>query len=213
MVSMPDQPRTSYLVARLDRLIRARLVDALRPFEVTVPQYTLLSVLDIRPGLSNAQLARRSYISAQAMHQLVNGLEAEKETLGERLLLDPRVTIYGGGREDVQPAWRNDGHAEGDVARVDEVNACGQQLPGLPCWCDADVLRALAADGVVQQFEDHAVADLEIEEFALEVGFVEEDVAVRGTNHAAALAARQALDAAGGFLAGIYRPWRNSARR
>ena len=76
MVSMPDQPRTSYLVARLDRLIRARLVDALRPFEVTVPQYTLLSVLDIRPGLSNAQLARSSYISAQAMHQLVNGLEA-----------------------------------------------------------------------------------------------------------------------------------------
>ncbi|HET9259402.1 MAG TPA: MarR family transcriptional regulator [Acidimicrobiia bacterium] len=70
------QPRTSYLVARLDRLIRARLVDALKPLEVTVPQYTLLSVLDIRPGLSNAQLARRSYISAQAMHQVVNGLEA-----------------------------------------------------------------------------------------------------------------------------------------
>jgi DNA-binding MarR family transcriptional regulator len=70
-----SQPKTSYLVARLDRLIRARLVDALKPIDVTVPQYTLLSVLAHRPGLSNAQLARRSYVSAQAMHPLVSGLE------------------------------------------------------------------------------------------------------------------------------------------
>ncbi len=69
------QPRISYLVARLDRLIRSRLSDALRPFDVSVTQYTLMSVLDHRPGLSNAQLARRSYISAQAMHQLVQSLE------------------------------------------------------------------------------------------------------------------------------------------
>lgn len=69
------EPRTSYLVARLDRLIRSQLADALKPFDITVPQYTLLSVLERRPGLSNAQLARRSYITAQAMHQVVNGLE------------------------------------------------------------------------------------------------------------------------------------------
>jgi DNA-binding MarR family transcriptional regulator len=62
-------------VARLDRLVRSRLAEALRPLGVTVPQYTLMSVLDHRPGLSNAQLARRSYISAQAMHQLVQTLE------------------------------------------------------------------------------------------------------------------------------------------
>jgi DNA-binding MarR family transcriptional regulator len=68
-------PRTSYLVARLDRLVRSQLADALVPFELSVPQYTLLSVLEHRPGLSNAQLARRSYITAQAMHQVVNGLE------------------------------------------------------------------------------------------------------------------------------------------
>ena len=68
-------PRTSYLVARLDRLVRSQLTDVLEPFELTVPQYTLLSVIEHRPGLSNAQLARRSYITAQAMHQVVNGLE------------------------------------------------------------------------------------------------------------------------------------------
>jgi DNA-binding MarR family transcriptional regulator len=68
-------PRTSYLVARLDRLVRSQLTDVLEPFDLSVPQYTLLSVLQHRPGLSNAQLARRSYITAQAMHQVVNGLE------------------------------------------------------------------------------------------------------------------------------------------
>jgi DNA-binding MarR family transcriptional regulator len=73
----PDEkgPRTSYLVARLDRLVRSQLTDVLEPFDLTVPQYTLLSVIEHRPGLSNAQLARRSYITAQAMHQVVNGLE------------------------------------------------------------------------------------------------------------------------------------------
>lgn len=78
-------PRTSYLVARLDRLVRSQLVDALEPFDLSVPQYTLLSVIEHRPGLSNAQLARRSYITAQAMHQVVNGLE-------ERGLIARRVS-------------------------------------------------------------------------------------------------------------------------
>lgn len=78
-------PRTSYLVARLDRLVRSQLTDVLEPFDLTVPQYTLLSVIEHRPGLSNAQLARRSYITAQAMHQVVNGLE-------ERGLIARRVS-------------------------------------------------------------------------------------------------------------------------
>lgn len=69
------EPRTSYLVARLDRLLRSQLGEALKPFALSVPQYTVLSVLRNRPGLSNAQLARRSYITAQAMHQMVYGLE------------------------------------------------------------------------------------------------------------------------------------------
>jgi DNA-binding MarR family transcriptional regulator len=63
------------MVARLDRLLRSHLSDVLEPLGLSVPQYTLMSVVEHRPGLSNAQLARRSYITAQAMHQVVNGLE------------------------------------------------------------------------------------------------------------------------------------------
>lgn len=71
---MPVEPRTSHLVARLDRLVAARLAKTLKPFDLSVSQYTLMSVVESRPGLSNAQLARHSYITAQAMHQLVNTL-------------------------------------------------------------------------------------------------------------------------------------------
>ncbi len=80
-----EGPRTSYLVARLDRLVRSQLANVLERFGLSVPQYTLMSVLEHRPGLSNAQLARRSYITAQAMHQMVNGLE-------ERGLITRRVS-------------------------------------------------------------------------------------------------------------------------
>jgi len=83
--SVGKGPRTSYLVARLDRLVRSQLSDVVESFDLSVPQYTLLSVLEHRPGLSNAQLARRSYITAQAMHQVVNGLE-------ERGLIARRVS-------------------------------------------------------------------------------------------------------------------------
>ena len=43
--------------------------------DVTVSQYTLLSVVAASPGLSNAQLARRSFMSAQGMNQAVKELD------------------------------------------------------------------------------------------------------------------------------------------
>jgi DNA-binding MarR family transcriptional regulator len=69
------EPRLSYLIARLDRLLRAEMADALSDFGLSVPQYTVLSVLRSRSGLSNAQLARRSYVTPQAMHQILTSLE------------------------------------------------------------------------------------------------------------------------------------------
>lgn len=71
------QPRISYLVARLDRLLRAKLGEVLAPFNLSVPQYTVLSVLRHRSELSNAQLARRAYVTPQAMHQILTSLEEE----------------------------------------------------------------------------------------------------------------------------------------
>lgn len=70
-------PRLSYMVARLDRLLRTKLSEVLAEFDLSVPQYTVLSVLARRSGLSNAQLARRAYVTPQAMHQILRSLETK----------------------------------------------------------------------------------------------------------------------------------------
>jgi DNA-binding MarR family transcriptional regulator len=67
--------RVSYLVKRVERALRARLDAALEPLDVTTTEYTALSVLAQRSGLSSAQLARRSFVTNQAMNQIVVALE------------------------------------------------------------------------------------------------------------------------------------------
>ena len=69
-------PRVSYLVARLDRLLRLWLADTLVSFDLSLPEYTALSILGRRAGLTNAQLARRTYVSPQAMQQITERLIA-----------------------------------------------------------------------------------------------------------------------------------------
>jgi len=72
---IPNSPRLSYLVKWVERGLRLRLDLALEPHGVTTPEYTALSVLRERDGLSSAQLARRVFVTAQAMNQLVIRLE------------------------------------------------------------------------------------------------------------------------------------------
>lgn len=70
-----EMPLTLYLVKRLELVIRALMDDALRPLGVTTLQYTALTVLDSRGPLSSAQLARRSFLRPQTMHEMVLSLE------------------------------------------------------------------------------------------------------------------------------------------
>lgn len=65
----------SYLIGRLDRAVRNRLNEVLAPHKLSIPQFTTLSVLKRRPGLSNAELARRALIAPQSMIQVIVGLE------------------------------------------------------------------------------------------------------------------------------------------
>jgi DNA-binding MarR family transcriptional regulator len=75
-------PRFSYAVATLERSIRRSLGAILRPFDLTVAEYTALSLIRRRDGYSNAELARRSFVSPQAMHEMISSLE--KRALLER---------------------------------------------------------------------------------------------------------------------------------
>jgi DNA-binding MarR family transcriptional regulator len=67
--------RLSYLIGRLDRAIRREMAARLRRHGLTIPQYTVMSVLRNRSELSNAQLARRSFVTPQAMNEVIASLE------------------------------------------------------------------------------------------------------------------------------------------
>jgi DNA-binding MarR family transcriptional regulator len=72
-----ESTRLLYAIARLERATRRELERGLQPLGLTVSQYTALSVLRSRSGLSSAQLARRSYVSPQAMNELIAALDAK----------------------------------------------------------------------------------------------------------------------------------------
>ena len=68
------EPRLSYVIGRLDRVLRRRLTAAVEPAGLTLPAYVALSVLRAQDGLSNAQLARRSLVTPQSMSEALTQL-------------------------------------------------------------------------------------------------------------------------------------------
>jgi len=77
-------PSLLYLVKQLELSVRARLSELVRPAGITALQYTALTVLDRHDGLSTAQLARNSFVTAQAMADMVATLEARALIRRER---------------------------------------------------------------------------------------------------------------------------------
>lgn len=68
--------RVGYELKKAQHALRLRMDAALKEVGVTTPQYAALSVLVEEPGLSNAQLARRSFVTPQTMNQILARLEA-----------------------------------------------------------------------------------------------------------------------------------------
>jgi DNA-binding MarR family transcriptional regulator len=65
-----------YLVKRTELAVRARLDELLKPAGITALQYTALTVLERHDGISAAQLARDSFVTAQSMADMVRALES-----------------------------------------------------------------------------------------------------------------------------------------
>ncbi len=55
--------------------LRAAMDAALRPQQLTVPQYACMELLGQCPGLSNAELARGAFVSRQSMNLVLRGLQ------------------------------------------------------------------------------------------------------------------------------------------
>jgi DNA-binding MarR family transcriptional regulator len=73
---MPDdEPSFIYMVGRVNQGIRREMRARLNQCELSVAEYTTLSVLAARPELSNAQLARRALVTPQSMIEILAQLE------------------------------------------------------------------------------------------------------------------------------------------
>jgi DNA-binding MarR family transcriptional regulator len=68
-------PSLLYAVKQVELAVRALMDETLRPLGVTTIQYTALTVLERRSGLTSAALARRSFVTAQTMNDIVMTLE------------------------------------------------------------------------------------------------------------------------------------------
>jgi DNA-binding MarR family transcriptional regulator len=64
-----------YRVGRVDQGIRQEMRLRLAEWDLSVTEFTALSVLKRRPELSNAQLARRSLVRPQSMNEILVKLE------------------------------------------------------------------------------------------------------------------------------------------
>jgi DNA-binding MarR family transcriptional regulator len=71
----PLNDRLVYQFVRAEHELRVVLDNALRDFGVTLTQWTVLTLLLNEPGLSAADLARRSFISQQGVAGILNRLE------------------------------------------------------------------------------------------------------------------------------------------
>lgn len=69
------EDRLGYVLKRAQQALGVRMAAALAALGLTNAQYAALSALDADPGLSNAELARRSFVTPQTMNQVVALLE------------------------------------------------------------------------------------------------------------------------------------------
>jgi len=71
----PLSHRLGYLLKRAQHALRTNMDEALGPLGLTAPQYNVLSAVETEPGISNAELARAAFVTAQSMQGIVANLE------------------------------------------------------------------------------------------------------------------------------------------
>ncbi|KTR41650.1 MarR family transcriptional regulator [Curtobacterium oceanosedimentum] len=66
-----------YVLKEAASALRAAMEDALRPLGMTVTHYSCLELLAQRPGMSNSELARGTFVTRQSMNTLLQQLERD----------------------------------------------------------------------------------------------------------------------------------------
>jgi DNA-binding MarR family transcriptional regulator len=66
-----------YLLKEASSVLRASMEAVLRPLGMTITHYSCLELLSQRPGLSNSELARGTFVTRQSMNVLLQSLERD----------------------------------------------------------------------------------------------------------------------------------------
>ena len=66
-----------YLLKEASSALRASMEAVLRPLGMTITHYSCLELLSQRPGLSNSELARGTFVTRQSMNVLLQSLERD----------------------------------------------------------------------------------------------------------------------------------------
>lgn len=66
-----------YALKETSSALRAAMTSALRPLGMTVTHYACLELLGQRPGISNSDLARGTFVTRQTMNVLLQSLERD----------------------------------------------------------------------------------------------------------------------------------------
>jgi DNA-binding MarR family transcriptional regulator len=74
-MNQPDDKPLGYLLYRVTSALRPEVAAALTPIGLALPQYICLRILSMTPDRSNAELARDTNVSPQAMHMVLRGLQ------------------------------------------------------------------------------------------------------------------------------------------
>ena len=99
-MTQPDDAPIGYFLTRAVLTLRTHVSAKLRPLGLTLPQYVCMQMLHHTPGMSNAELARGSFVTRQAMNTVLHDLEkadlvARPATAASGRTLPARLTERG----------------------------------------------------------------------------------------------------------------------
>jgi DNA-binding MarR family transcriptional regulator len=74
-MSRSDDEPLGFLLYRVMASLRPQVAAELKPLELGLPEFVCMRILADQPGLTSAELARGTNVSAQAANQVLRGLE------------------------------------------------------------------------------------------------------------------------------------------
>jgi DNA-binding MarR family transcriptional regulator len=75
-MAAPDSEPLGYLLQRVAATLRPEVAAVLAPIGLGLAEFVCLRIISLHPGLTSAELARHTNVTAQATNQLLHRLEA-----------------------------------------------------------------------------------------------------------------------------------------